>query len=253
VVGLLIEPAIHHRVVGRGTVRAGTQRMIGRFMVAALVPLGISLGIGVFVAMERVSGPAVAALSGIAALGLGLWFWFGAELRALQRKGSRVMKMPDEHVSLAKKIDQMLTEARVILPGAQALLGFQLTVVLTSAFESLPSLSKGVHALALGAIALCTILLIAPAAYHRIVYAGEASREFYDLGGGFIMAATLALAIGLSADVYVVIAKIAHSGAVGLAAAGTALAALLGLWHISPLIRNSWRGSRSMKIGIEQS
>jgi len=44
--------------------------------------------------------------------------------------------MKDQQVPLAKKIDQMLTEARVILPGAQALLGFQLAVILTQAFEN---------------------------------------------------------------------------------------------------------------------
>jgi hypothetical protein len=53
-----------------------------------------------------------------------------------------------------KKIDQLLTEARVILPGAQALLGFQLAVVLTRAFDLLPAWSKALHALALGLICL---------------------------------------------------------------------------------------------------
>jgi Family of unknown function (DUF6328) len=73
-----------------------------------------------------------------------------------------------------KKVDQMLTEARVILPGAQALLGFQLSVVLTSAFEWFSGLSQMSHAMALGLVALATIPLMAPAAYHRIVDAGEA-------------------------------------------------------------------------------
>ena len=43
-----------------------------------------------------------------------------------------------EETPLPKQIDQMLTEARTILPGAQALLGFQLTVFLTESFERLP-------------------------------------------------------------------------------------------------------------------
>ena len=43
-----------------------------------------------------------------------------------------------------------LTEARVILPGAQALLGFQLSVVLTQAFEKLPVSSQIAHGMALG-------------------------------------------------------------------------------------------------------
>jgi hypothetical protein len=251
-VGLLIAPAIHHRVAGRGIVTAQMHRLIGRFMMAALVPLGISLAINVSVVMERLSGPVAAVASGMVALGLGMWFWFGAELLALRRKGGKAMRMPDEHVSLAKKIDQMLTEARVILPGAQALLGFQLTVVLTEAFERLPPLSKGVHALALAAIAVCTILLMAPAAYHRMVYSGEASREFYDLGSRFIMAATLALALGLSADIYVVIAKIVHSGAMGFVAAVAVLATLLGLWHVSPLVHHAWRSEHGVKLGIEK-
>jgi len=39
------------------------------------------------------------------------------------------------------RIEQMLTEARVILPGAQAIFGFQLSVVLTQAFEKSLTLS----------------------------------------------------------------------------------------------------------------
>ena len=39
----------------------------------------------------------------------------------------------------------MLTEARVIIPGGQALLGFQLIATLTKAFNELPDLFKYVH------------------------------------------------------------------------------------------------------------
>ena len=50
-----------------------------------------------------------------------------------------------EHTSLETKIEQMLTEARVILPGAQALLGFQLVITFSDAFEKLSFTSKVVH------------------------------------------------------------------------------------------------------------
>ncbi len=49
---------------------------------------------------------------------------------------------------LSAKIEEMLTEARVVLPGAQALLGFQLAVALTHSFERLPFSSRLVHAAA---------------------------------------------------------------------------------------------------------
>jgi uncharacterized protein DUF6328 len=77
---------------------------------------------------------------------------------------------------------------------------------------------------------------MAPAAYHRIVYSGEASKVLLTLGSHFLIAATLALALGLSADVYVVIAKIAQSTVIGIAVGGISLLVLLGLWHVSPLL-----------------
>jgi hypothetical protein len=70
---------------------------------------------------------------------------------------------------LHAKIEQMLTEARVVLPGAQALFGFQLATVLTQ--------SRIVRAASLLLIALTVVLLMTPAAYHRLVYAGEDRRN----------------------------------------------------------------------------
>ena len=74
------------------------------------------------------------------------------------------------------KIEQMLTEARVVLPGAQALFGFQLAIVLTQSFEQLPSASKITYVASLFLVALPIVLLMAPAAYHRIVYAARTRR-----------------------------------------------------------------------------
>jgi heme O synthase-like polyprenyltransferase len=137
--------------------------------------------------------------------------------------------------SLSTRIDEMLTEARVILPGAQALLGFQLIIVLTSAFASLPALSKLIHALALGTMALTVILLVTPAAYHRIVYDGEHSEDMHRTGSRLVTAATIPLALGMVGDVYVTIQLMSGSTAVGIAAAAFALAVLAGLWLVYPL------------------
>jgi Family of unknown function (DUF6328) len=109
-----------------------------------------------------------------------------------------------EQQPLHEKIDQMLTEARVILPGSQALLGFQLAIVLTETFEKLPGAVKLTHGAALVFVALSIVLLMAPAAYHRIVYAGEDSETFHCIGGRFVALATVPLALGLAADVFVV-------------------------------------------------
>src|SRR5205085_7422196 len=128
------------------------------------------------------------------------------------------------------KIEQMLTEARVILPGAQALFGFQLSIVLTKSFEELESTSRILHAASIGLVVLAVMLLMAPAAYHRIVYAGEDSDEMHRTGSVLITLATVPLALGLTGDPYVVIAKIADPP-VGLPRAPCALIRLIGLWY----------------------
>jgi hypothetical protein len=66
----------------------------------------------------------------------------------------------------------MLIEARVIIPGAQALLGIQLTVTLTRAFSFE---SKLAHAATSCCIALSVILLMAPAA---CIVAGKTQPTF---------------------------------------------------------------------------
>ena len=88
----------------------------------------------------------------------------------------------------------MLTEARVILPGAQAIFGFQLSVVLTQAFEKLPDISRIAHALSIGFVALAVVLLMTPAAYHRLVYAGEDNEEMHRTGSLLLTLATMPLA-----------------------------------------------------------
>jgi Family of unknown function (DUF6328) len=96
---------------------------------------------------------------------------------------------------LHAKIEQLLTEARVVLPGAQALFGFQLAIVLTQSFERLPSMSKAVHAASLFLVALAIVMLMAPAAYHRIVYAGEDTQDMYRIGSALVTVATVPLAL----------------------------------------------------------
>jgi hypothetical protein len=137
---------------------------------------------------------------------------------------------------LQVKIEQLLTEARVVLPGAQALFGFQLAIVLTRAFEQLPTVSIVVHAVSLFLVALAVMMLMAPAPYHRIVYAGEDTEDMYRVGSALVTAATLPLGLGLAGDVYVVIAKISGSLAVGSFTGGLAFVLLIGLWYLYPII-----------------
>ena len=147
---------------------------------------------------------------------------------------SERQKDSTEQVELHQKVDQMLTEARVILPGSQALLGFQLAIVLTQAFEKLPATVKLVHGMALLFVALSIVLLMAPAAYHRIVYKGEDSEDFHRIGSRFVSYSTIPLALGLSADVFVVGTKIVSSELVSAMVAVAVLALFAPVTVIVP-------------------
>jgi hypothetical protein len=148
---------------------------------------------------------------------------------------SRGQSEKPPNTPLDAKIEQMLTEARVVLPGAQALLGFQLAIVLTQSFEQLPAVSRIMHAASLLLVALAIVMLMTPPAYHRIVYAGEDTEDMHWIGSALVTMATIPLALGLAGDIYVVIAKIAGSPAAGWVAGALGLITLIGLWHAYPL------------------
>src|SRR5262249_49489402 len=169
--------------------------LTGTMAGAALLPFAVSLGIDHYAVFERLFGQAAGYIAGAAFLALALLFWYGLEYLIGRVKEGPMSKLkPQEPTPISTKIEEMLTEARVVLPGAQALLGFQLAVTLTHAFEELPFFSKLVHAVALILVALAVILLMAPAAFHRIAFAGEDNEDFHRIGSWFIVAATVPLA-----------------------------------------------------------
>jgi len=88
---------------------------------------------------------------------------------------------------------------------------------------------------------LAVVLLMAPAAYHRLVYAGEDNDEMHHTGSLLVTLATVPLAIRLAGDLYVVIPKIAESDLVGIAAALAAVLLLFGLWYGVPLMMLAMR------------
>jgi hypothetical protein len=235
--GLLVAPSMQHRIVEEGRTTERIFRATGTMAGAALLPFAISLGIDHYAVFERLFGPLAGYVAGGIFLGLALLFWYGLEyLVKRAREAPMSNSKAEEHTPLSTKIEEMLTEARVVLPGAQALLGFQLAVTLTRAFEELPFASKVVHAAALTLVALAVILLMAPAAFHRIAFGGEDSEEFHRIGSYFIVAATVPLAAGIAGDVYVAVGKIAETPVWGVAAALAVMVVLVTLWYAQPYV-----------------
>ena len=186
-------------------------------------------------------GATPAAALGAATAAVAAFFWFGIPLMRRSRRPSSHRSGEqegggDEQVPLKDKIKDLLTEARIVLPGAQALLGFQLAAYLTEGFEKLSPAAKAVHTASMLLIALSMILLMAPTPYHRLAEDGEHTERFDRVGARLVLGALVPLSLGLAGGLYVVLEKVSGCGGLALlGAAAVAVGAPL-LWFAVPLL-----------------
>jgi len=98
--------------------------------------------------------------------------------------------MSHEEVSseaLEREANHVIEEARMVLPGIQALFGFQLVAVFNNRFETaLSPQEQTLHLAALVLVTLAIVLIMAPAAYHRQAERGRVSRYFIDLASNLL-------------------------------------------------------------------
>jgi hypothetical protein len=120
---LLVAPVMQHRLVEGGHASQRLLRITTRFAAASLAPLAMSLALAAFVVIGRRYGMTAGAMSGFVMGGACALFWFGIEAFVGSSEGEVQMKVTP--TPLATKVEQLLTEARVIIPGGQALFGFQ--------------------------------------------------------------------------------------------------------------------------------
>jgi Family of unknown function (DUF6328) len=235
-IGLLIAPSMRHRLVDSGQDTNEGLHATTLFAGLALLPLACGLSLDIFVTIDRIYGTRAGMVSGGAFLLIALFFWSGFELY-MRRSDLMGKQEPEKSTPLSIKVDQLLTEARVIIPGAQALLGFQFAVTLTRAFEQMPQGAKLAHVAALFCVALAVILLMAPAALHRLSFGGEDAPEFVKIGSAFVIVAPVPLALGITLDTYVAVRRALEADAPALLVAAVTLLMLMGLWYVYPLMR----------------
>jgi Family of unknown function (DUF6328) len=233
-VALLIAPSMTHQVTYRGEDRKGALRVATRCAGLAMFPMTLGLGSTTFVVFESLFNRNIAIGAGItfAAVAFSFLYALGLVLRIGQ---TDQMPPSEKQTPLKNKIEQLLTEARVIIPGAQALLGFQFVVVFVRSFGELPSWAKITHAVALAAIALSVVLLMTPAALHRIAYDGENSQSFLRISSALVVAAAFPLAVGIAADICVVGFKITGGARFASLSGCVSLLILVAFWFLYPL------------------
>jgi uncharacterized protein DUF6328 len=204
--------AARHRIVEQGHATTRFHRFTMAVMRFVLLPFALGLSFDLGIAGNRIGGAWTGAASGAFALVAALAFWYGPfALRGRHKRAEPEHTMED--TPLEQRIVEVLTEARVLLPGAQALLGS----------------AQVVHLVSLGFVALATIVLMAPAAYHRIVERGQDTERFHDFASKMLLLALALFGPGFSGDMYVVLRRAGHGDA-ALPVAAATLLVFYGAW-----------------------
>jgi hypothetical protein len=143
-----------------------------------------------------------------------------------------------EKLSLNDAASHLLEECRTVVPGMQALFGFQLIAVFSATYsERLSVAEQRLHIAAIALVVVAIALLMAPAALHRHTEPMAISTRFINVSSRLLMWSMVPLVIGMCIDIYLV-ARVSLSDRF---AAALLAAALFGtfvlLWAVLPWSR----------------
>jgi O-antigen/teichoic acid export membrane protein len=109
-----------------------------------------------------------------------------------------------EQERLNRQMVELLNEVRVAMPGVQVLFGFLLAVPFQQRFSQTSSAERAIYLATLLAAAVATALLIAPSAYHRVLFQQRQKPRIIDVGTRQFLLGLLALAIAMNGAVLLV-------------------------------------------------
>jgi hypothetical protein len=224
--GWLIWPAAFHQIAERGVDSERMNRFTTRILDWGLLPFGVGLGLSFYPVASALHLPYpgwIGAFAGILALAV----WYGS---SLGRQILKAKKPEKEESNLSDRIKKVLMECRMALPGAQAFLGFQFAIVFAQGFAELPRSSQFVHFGSLVATTISIVLLIAPAAYHRLAEQGEDTEHFHRVASRLLLTALVFLAPGMAGDLLVVMRQVTGANAFSIWMSVLLLGSFYALW-----------------------
>jgi uncharacterized membrane protein len=150
--------------------------------------------------------------------------------------GDEVEETPKERTD--RQLLELLNELRVALPGAQFLFAFLLAVPFAARFDDVSHGLQLVFYVCLLSTLAATILLMAPAVYHRIRWQQGNKTDVIRIAHRMFLAGMAALAVAMTTAVWFVSAFL--FGTVESLVAATLSVVLLGLtWFALPLRNRS--------------
>lgn len=137
-----------------------------------------------------------------------------------------------------ERYEELLQELRVMLPGVEVLFAFLLTAVFANRFSDLDEVGRVVFAISLTTSAVTVLLLLMPAALHRLADIGRTER--IRVATRFQVAGSLTLGVSMTLALFVVVRFMFSTGVAMWLAGGVALV-WAGLWYLFP----AWLNLRS--------
>jgi Family of unknown function (DUF6328) len=129
---------------------------------------------------------------------------------------------------------EILQEVRVAQTGVQILFAFLLTLAFQARFAEITSFQRHVYVVTLMLCAAATALLIAPAAFHRVVYRKRLKQHLVQIANRLALAGLVLLLLSLvSAVLLVMDVVVGRVPAIVLAAA--VLVWFVAWWFVLPL------------------
>jgi hypothetical protein len=142
-----------------------------------------------------------------------------------------------EELSLSDAAEHLLEECRMVLPGIQALFGFQLVAVFSNGFDQLDGSERRLHLLAIALTAVAVAIIMTPAAYHRQRHPLQVSRTFLVVSTRLLLLSMPPLALAICLDFYL-IASIIVGGSLAPVLATALVAVFIVLWLVLPRARS---------------
>lgn len=147
-----------------------------------------------------------------------------------------------EELKLADAASHLIEECRMVLPGVQAIFGFQLMVVFQQKFgEELDKPYQYLHLGALMLVAIAAAVIMTPAAYHRIQGVTHVTDRFIRISSRLLLIALGILACGLSLDVFILGRLVVEQRGVAVAMAAVVFVFMLFMWYLFPRVADGGR------------
>jgi hypothetical protein len=140
----------------------------------------------------------------------------------------------NERERVNRELIELLNELRVALPGVQVLFAFLLAIPFAKGWASTTDFEHDLYFAALGSAMVATVLLMAPSAYHRVLFRYHDKELLIRHANRLAIAGTVALALALAISLMLV-TEYVFDRTLATVAGGVTIGLVVVLWYALPM------------------